>query len=580
MPYPENKTESYNLLGGINSKVSLYTNGPHEFRDISNLNFVFLGALTKRPGSDLYIGATIAGMITGGVDFDRLSGASYIVVTANTNAYTVDSFGFHAFRSGLQNNALFSFVTFVDRLFAANGSEFFKFDGTNSSLYSLPPGLTGSWGVTGVVGGGLSGTYVAAYGYVNDRGYLGPPSNGFTITLDGVTFGTIEYQGLTTPAGYGISAIQLYRSNVDFPDLFGTTLALSSATTVDDPGFPLTTQAAQFFLWFTMAPRYLEIFNNQLFMAGFSTMPSVVWWSDIGEPEGVDPTFFNEFRTNDGDVVTGLKSYNGALVVTKERSFHLLTGTDPTNFTVTQLSDQYGCISHRSMVTYNNILWFLDPKGICEYNGANIGIVSTKVEPIFASMNLPAARQHATALHFKQFNEVWFSIPINGATMNNVTVVFDYVAGGWTHYDGFNSAIIFQGQGLLSQRSILSGGYTGNLSYFSASLMADVGQAFTCMVDSAYLAPFGETITKQYRRFYLNVDTIPGASTAINLNFTQDFDHSTISATGAIYQNPFQTRLDFGVPAKAINFQAFFSSATLPFRINGFAFESRFQRNV
>ena len=46
-------------------------------------------------------------------------------------------------------------------------------------------------------------------------------------------------------------------------------------------------------------------------MAGFSAQPSRVYWSNIGEPEGVDPSFFAEFRTNDGDRLTGLKVYNG-----------------------------------------------------------------------------------------------------------------------------------------------------------------------------------------------------------------------------------------------------------------------------
>lgn len=580
MAYDKVKNEVYSLLGGINNKVSLYQNGPHEFRDISNLNFQSIGALSKRPGSALYIGATLGARITGGVEFNKLNGASYIVVTSGGNAYTVAGGIFSAFRSALLSGAVFNFSTFVDRLFCCNGQDFFKFDGVNSSYYSLPPGLTASWGVTAVVGGGLSGTYVAAYGYINDRGYLGPPSNGITITLNGVTFGSIQYVGLTAPSGFGVTAIQLYRTLAGFPNLFGTTTALSSATGATDTGFPLTSQDAPTYMWFTLAPKFLEIYNNQLFMGGFSQIPSTAYWSDIGEPEGVEPEFFNEFRTNDGDVLTGFKAYNSALVVAKERSFHLLTGTDPTNFSVQQVSDQYGCVSHRAMVTFENILWFLDSKGICEFNGANIRIVSNKIENTFLAMNLTAARDNACALHFKQFNEVWFSFPINGATMNNVTAVYDYVANAWTKYEGFNNSVLFQGVGTLPIRSIFYGGYSGNLFYFGSSLMSDNGQAITCMVNSAFIASMGETITKQYRRFYMNVDAITGSSQPININFTQDFNLNSVSATGVIYQSPFQTRLDFGFPAKSINFQAFHISASFPFKFNGFAFESRFQRNV
>jgi hypothetical protein len=580
MPYEPQKIESYSNMGGINAKISIYLTGQHECRDLSNLNFQSIGALTKRPGSTLATGATVIGEITGGIEFTKLSGASFEVITAGTNAYVFQPGSvFTPVKSGLKNNALFSFVTFVDRLFCANGTDFFKFDGSNTSNFSLPPGQ-GAWGVTAVSGGSIpNGTYVVGYGYLNDRGYLGPTATGITITLSGGN-GTIQYYGLTTPTGFGVTSLALYRSNVGFNSLFGTTYAPIGTTTVLDTGFALNTVAANFNLWFTLAPKFLEISNNMLFLSGISSMPSTVFWSDVGEPEGIDPTFFDEFRTNDGDVVTGMRAYNSALAVTKERSFHVVTGTDPTNLSVVQLSDQYGCISHRALVIFNNILWFLDPKGICEYNGANIGIVSNKVEPIFTRMNLAAARQNACAIHYKQFNEVWFCFPVDAATQNNVIVVFDYVSNAWTKYEGIIPAYIWLAFGNLAQKTAFFGSYSGSVSYFSASLFGDNGSAITCMIKSPYLAPMGETVTKQFRRFYGNVDTVSGASVAISLQFTQDFNDGTVSATGAIYQSPFQTRLDFGIPAKTISFAGYHVSASLPFRLEGYAFEARFQRNT
>jgi hypothetical protein len=181
MSYSKHKTEKYSNLKGINTKISLYTD-TEEFRDLSNVNFAVPGALTKRPGTASYIGATVSGAITGLYEYEKLSGASYVIATANTNAYVVAS-PFTTIKASLQNGAIFDFVTFVDHLFAANGTDFFKFDGTNTSSYSLPAGLTGSWGVTAVIGGGLSGTFQAAYGYLNSRGYLGPMSQGITIAL-------------------------------------------------------------------------------------------------------------------------------------------------------------------------------------------------------------------------------------------------------------------------------------------------------------------------------------------------------------------------------------------------------------
>lgn len=576
MSYPKVKTETFELLGGMNSKVSPYAQGPTEFRDLTNLNFQVVGALSKRQGSTLYVGATVSGRVTSVYEFKRLSGASYMIATANTNAYTVTS-GFNAFKTGLLNAGIFDFVTFVDRLFGCNGQDFFKYDGSSDSLYSLPPGISG-FGVTAVIGGGLSGVFTAGYGYLNDRGYFGP-ATGITISLNGATFGSIQYYGLTTPPSYGVTALSFYRTNAGGVDLTGTTFAPTGTTTVTDIGWSLSTRLANDYLWFTLAPRYLELYNNQLFLAGFSSLPSTAFWSDIGEPEGIDPAFNSEFRTNDGDRITGMKSFRGGLVVTKENSFHLVTGDNPDNFNFQEVSDQYGCVSNRAMVTFEDYLWALDPKGIVEYNGANIKIISEKMESVFASMNLSAARENAVALHVRDLAEVWFAIPCNGATLNNTVVVYDYNAQAWTKYSGVDVSAMALGTGRLSQEAVLFGGYTGNLFNFGQSFMGDNGAAITCSFDSRFLASMGQTTEAQYRRFYLNVDPIIGITQPITVNFRTNYGTSNV-ITRTMYQNPFQSRVDFGLPAKSIQAQVIHSSASLPCTIMGYAFESRYQRGT
>jgi hypothetical protein len=547
-----------------------------EFRDILNLNFATPGALTKRPGTTLYSGATIAGRITGGYEFERLSGASYVVATANTNAYTVTQAGYAAFKTGLKDSALFDFVTFVDRLFACNGQDFFKFDGNNSTNVGLPFGASG-WGVTAVVGGGLSGIYVASFGYLNDRGYYGPAASGITLSLNGSTFGTIGYYGLSAPAGFGITGIALYRTSAGGVDLAGTTLLPAASTTVDDTGFPLTSRLAPSTYYFTLIPRYLEIYNNQLFMAGFSSLPSSVVWTQIGEPEGVEPEFEAEVRTNDGDRVTGLKAYSGALVITKERSFHRITGDNPDNFLIQEISDQYGCLSNRAIVTFEDNLWFLDSKGIVEFNGANVTVVSNKVEPIFQSMNVDAAKENACAIHARLYNEVWFAIPCNGSTTNNCIVVYDYISKAWTHYEGLQISALFIARGQLGSKIPMFGNYSGAIHNFGATYYGDSGAGITCGFNSYFLAARGQTTENMYRRFYLNLDPVMGVTQPISLEFRTNYGE-TVQASRTMYQNPFQSRVDFGLSAKSIQVTAYHVSASLPFKVNGFAFESRFQR--
>lgn len=579
------KTESYSLIGGINSKASPYVNGPMEMRDISNLNFSIPGALNKRPGTTGYLGATVLGRITGGVEFERLNGASYLILSANTNLYSVTG-SWNAIRANVLNDALFDMVPFVDRLFCANGQDFFKTDGTNSSLYSLPDGQ--NLGLTRIAAeGGYSGVFVAGYGYLNDRGYYGPASPGITISLHGTSFGRFTYLGLTTPAGYGISAIVLYLSSADGTDRFGITTIPAGYThsfTVGVLGtsglpFPLTTLAENDYIWFTLAPKYLDSYNNQLMMSGFSAAPSKLYWSDVGEPEGVEIGFAAEFRTNDGDRIRAQKPYNGSFVVAKERSFHRLSGDDPNGFLLQEISDQYGCISNRSMVVWEDKLWFLDPKGIVEYNGANVQVVSNKVEPIFKRMNLDAARENAIAFHYKDYNEVWFCIPVDGSTANNLIVVYDYQANAWTHYDGLQISTLFLARGSLGAKTPFFGGYTGTLSYFGSSFYGDSGRSITCTTDSYFLADGGQTSERLFRRYYHNVNPIVGVTQPIELSFKVNYG-TTIALTRTMYQNPFQSRIDFGLPGRSIQASSVHASASLPYTIYGFAFVSRPQRDV
>ena len=586
MAYPKYKNENYTNFGGINTKASPYANQRTEFRNIENMNFQLIGSLSQRRGTTLFTSASVAGRINGIYEFQRLNGASYVVVEANTNLYSVNSVAFTSIRTNVADQ-LCDFTAFVDRLYIANGKDFLRFDGNNAVNAMLPE--PPAFSVTGAVGGGLSGVYTISYGYINDIGTLGPVTNGVTISLNGATFGSITVLGATAPTGFGVSNYVAYLSQAGsvnrfavntFYDIAGTSFVVnaSAALTSTPENFNLFFNANTSVYGNSLAPSYLELFNNQMFMSGFSLYPSRVFWSEIGDPEAVDPTYYNDFRTNDGDVVTGMKFYNGVLIITKERSVHRVVGDNPDNFYFQEISDQYGCLSNRAMVVFNNLLWFLDIKGICQYNGANIGVISDNVEPYFLRMNVSAARRNATAVHYKQLNEVWFSFPIDGSTINNITIVYDYVSNAFTTYKGFNPSSITVGKGALSEQTVLYGGYTGQVINFGSSLVSDFNGSISCVIDTRYIGDLGQSVEKQFRRLFLNTNTFSVTNT-IRVDFTQDYNASIVASQN-IYLNQFQPRIDYGIPAKALQAKFVYSNASLPIRVDGFTIEYRFQRDV
>lgn len=579
MPYAILKEEDYANFGGINEKASKYITGVHELLRLQNGGFSKLGSITTVPGYSAYLGATLPGRLTGVYEYTRLSGSSYQIVSCDTNVYRVNGGAYTSIRSNLTNNLLFDFVTFVDWLFACNGSEIFKFDGTNATNFSLPPGLTLTATAGASNGTGFSGVFQYAYGYLNSRGYYGPAINIGTLNGEGATQVTLS-GGFTTPSGFGISAIVIYRTDADSNNLFQIGTMAPNLTSFIDTNLPLGTRAAPTYLYFTLAPKFMELYNNQIFYAGFSSALSTSYYSDIGEPEGIGSTAFFEVRTNDGDKLTCLKTFQTSLLFFKQKSFHQLTGDRPSQFNLDEKSTDYGALNNRCAVTFKNRCWFLDVKGIAEFNGANTQIVSEKMEETFMAMNLEAAIEHAWMAHDKARNEILCAIPINGSTVNNIVVIYDYVAEAWrtdTNVQAVSFAIM---RANFNRDTPFFGGYSGVLIYqgVTAQFMAN-GQAATLVMMTRFFAPEGHATEDVFRRLFLDVDPIQGQTLPILVRFYKNMGTSAAVLERTMYMTQYQQRLEFGISARDIAIEFIYSQST-PLRINGFTIGRRFLRDI
>lgn len=326
-------------------------------------------------------------------------------------------------------------------------------------------------------------------------------------------------------------------------------------------------------------PQYLAVFDNRLFCAGFSAAPSSVYFSDVKEPEGFLPYNNFEVRTNDSDYITSLKAYQTRLYIFKRNSLHVLVGDSPTNFFVQEISNLYGCLNNRCSVLFDDVLIFLDRKGVFQYNGANLTYLSTKVQPIFDRMNYSAALTEACGTHDKLRNQVLFSIPVDGATTNNITIVYDYVAQAWTSHTGYNPSIYAEVKGYNVIKRLFYGDYNGRVNWTSASFLSDNGQGITLSYKTRYLHDMGDSVQKQFRRLYLNTDAI-SATITNKINFYQDYGNSIVLGT-TLNLGAFQERIEYGISAKSLAYELItVNSTNSPLRIHGFTIESRMQRRV
>ncbi len=232
------------------------------------------------------------------------------------------------------------------------------------------------------------------------------------------------------------------------------------------------------------------------------------------------------------------------------------------------------------MVQVKQSLFWIDKKGILEYNGASFDIVSTPVEQVFRRMNLSAAKEKACAVHHLYRNQIWFGIPVDGSTVNNLTVVYDYLIGGWTFFDGFNPSSFAYVKGALNKQTMWRGDYSGMIHYGGESFFSDSGRGISCVALTRFENVGGENQTTLWRRFFLDVATQTGLTGQINCKFFSNYDSSTVQATFAMYQSQFQTRAEFGINGKSAAAQISHSSASLPLLINGYAWATRGLRNV
>jgi len=325
-------------------------------------------------------------------------------------------------------------------------------------------------------------------------------------------------------------------------------------------------------------PSMLEVYQNRLFLAGFSLTPSTVWFSDVAEPEGYQPDWNFEVRTNDADVITCIKSYLTRMFLFKRNSFHVLTGDNPENFFLQEVSAEYGCLNNRCCVTFGNEMVFLDRKGIILFNGAQLSVLSIKVQPYFDRMNYTAALSQACMMHDKLRNQILIAIPIDGSSTNNLTLVFDYVTQGWTTHAGYSPTVFTMAQGYNVTKYPMYGDNQGRVNWFGPSFLSDNHTGFTLSFKTRFIHDVSDSIQKQFRRLYISANPL-SATLTCPINFYQDYGSSIVKST-TMGIGPFQQRIDFGISAKALAFDFAAVSNVAPLQIDGFTIEQRMQRKV
>lgn len=635
MPEPKEKSENYSNLGGVNRKISPYLTPENNMLTVENLDFRTTGSLSTTPGTTQFTTQGATSYISGIVDYFALgytgnarSTTYSIIATTLYSACDVTGGTFLSVFNYIftQQTSPFSFSRSL-YLFGANGYDAFTFmGGTQALQYGLPKPsyFLNPLSLNIRSPGGLTGPFQLHFAYMRSDGLLGPMTSGYSQATSSFTSVNFVLPDLAAAFGetlgsFGISGLQVWAEYNGFIYGSSTLLAPSSGITftaasysamVSDSGGAgrdYRLQPEEYFGTFFYGfesdngsfdvasgarfstpvglpvpnqPTTFEFYYNQLFAGGFSQAPDTVWYSNVGELEKHDFENSFPFREGDGDIISCLKNYFTQLVIFKTQSCGILRGTDSTNFDLSEVSDQYGCISARGAVVWEQNLWFLDAKGIAYFNGANTKIISDPVEDYFLRMNVTAAKTQAIMLHVKERNEVWCAIPIDGATYNNIVIIFDYSTpqGAWrTRTIDKVTAINRLNRGVEKDR-IYQGTFSGMISSYGHSLTTDLGIGITQTIKTRFHADLGHSVEKQWRRLYLDAKVPSGSTQVFAVNFYTD-QGATPAQSSTMILSKTQNRMEIGLASRDLAIELFYNGTEF-LQFNGYTLEYRLQRLV
>lgn len=260
-------------------------------------------------------------------------------------------------------------------------------------------------------------------------------------------------------------------------------------------------------------PAFGEIYANRLVVAGDDANPSVLYISELENPENFTPSPAQggsesdpgaiQISPGDGERITGLKTLylpvesREVLLVFKERSTYMLTGSGASSFAVEKLSGEFGAVSHRSIVTVGNDILFLSEEGITAISTATVQgnlttqFISRNLQPQVDDLNRQLLA-NSWAVHLRDRNEIWWGVTEAGSTQNQRILVFNYSNGKsiWSRRSGITAACATEHNGIL---------YTGTYNGFLQQQL--VGSSYNGdPINWVYRTPFYDFGTPRQRK--------------------------------------------------------------------------------
>ena len=244
----------------------------------------------------------------------------------------------------------------------------------------------------------------------------------------------------------------------------------------------------------------VEFHKRILWVAGNSTDKSCVQFSGLDTPETFNDTDcagtgdYLLIETDDGQVITGLKSALDCLYIFKSESIWRACGADRDNLYVEQMVRGTGAASNQSIALINNKFLFLTSQGnVAIYDGGiNIQILSGKIHGTLSQLN-PARFAKALATAFDDGSgdeDYYLCLSTESSSTNDLMLYFDTYHQAWSKFTGLPCSAMAVYAFNTGQQALALGSTTGYVNRYPDG-NTDAGTAIVAYYQSGD-ATFGD----------------------------------------------------------------------------------------
>lgn len=263
-------------------------------------------------------------------------------------------------------------------------------------------------------------------------------------------------------------------------------------------------------------PRFIESWQNRVYMARSDNNRSRIWWSDVGDPHTWPAANVTDLDPNDGEEITGMGRVGPYLLVFKRTKTFLVYDSDTSANRV--LSGAIGCVANRTIVeTPMGTMWLSHGEGVVVTNGQTVKTISKKIQPTLDAAINAGSAANACGAWFNSHYYLGFS-SAGGAN----DLLFDYdslLESWWLHSTPLNQMAVVTA---VDSPRLYSGSATASRvdRLFEPLAVVDNDASFTAYWLGPWLS-FGEPYRlKRVRE--VNFDGIGTVTVGIGRDFAYD----------------------------------------------------------